>query len=191
MDSLQPVKARNNPFRSECVDALAYRAPGFAWAELDRRLAAGGGRGAIVGPQGHGKSTLLREWMARFQAAGEGVIFVRLAEKQRRLNDAQRDALSAAGRVFADSAEQLDWRGWRELRKLTARAPGLIVTTHRPGRLRTIFTCRTSPQLLDELVRELSGDDSDCASCWFRHRGNVRLALREFYDRFALKSERS
>lgn len=176
------MKARDNPFRSERVDALAYRAPDFDWTLLDQRLTASAGRGAVVGPQGHGKTTLLCEWMARRRAAGDEVVFIKLAEKQRRLDAAQRELVSTPGSVFVDGAEQLGWLGWRELLRRTARASRLVVTTHRPGRLPTVFTCRTDPHLLGELVRELTGDDSDCASAWLRHRGNVRLALREFYD---------
>lgn len=179
------MKARDNPFRSERVDALAYRAPDFCWEDLEARLATAGGRGAIVGPQGHGKTTLLREWAKRRRAAGGEVVFIRIAEYQRRLTAEQREVLSLPGCIFVDSAEQLGWLGWRELLRQTARASGVVVTTHRPGRLATIFTCRTNPQLLDSLVRELTGDDTDCVSSWSRHGGNVRLALREFYDRCA------
>ncbi len=181
------MKARDNPFRSECVDALAYRAPGFDWQALELRLAAAGGRGAIVGPEGHGKTTLLLDWVKRRRDEGAEVIFIKLATNQRRLTAPQRELLATTGFVFVDSAEQLGWLGRRELLRLTARASGLVVTTHRPGCLPTVFTCPSSPQLLDELVRELTGDDTDCASSWYRHRGNVRLALREFYDQNAAK----
>jgi hypothetical protein len=172
------------------VDALRYRAPGFGWEDLEARLAAVGRRGAIVGPEGHGKTTLLLEWTERRRAAGEKVVFFRIAEKQRRLSADQRRRACSGGFVFVDSAEQLGWLGWRELLRLTQRASGLVVTTHRPGRLPTVFACRTSPRLLEELARELSGEEADGAGCWERHGGNVRLALRELYDRFALKSER-
>lgn len=185
------MKARDNPFRSECVDALAYRAPEFDWQRLEERLAAAGGRGAIVGPEGHGKTTLLLDWMARRRAAGDAVHFIKLAGKQRRIAAGQRELVQSRGWVFVDSAEQLGWLGWRELLRLTARASRLVVTTHRPGRLPTVFTCRTSPQLLDELVRELTGGDTDCAGSWHRHGGNVRLSLREFYDRSAAKGARA
>jgi hypothetical protein len=84
--------------------------------------------------------------------------------------------------VFVDSAEQLGWLGWRELRRLTVAAGALLITTHRRGHLPTVFVCRTSPELLGELVRELTGEPRDCSALWRRHRGNIRLALRELYD---------
>lgn len=182
------MKARENPFRSECVDALDYRAEGFSWEGIESRLVALGGRGAIVAPQGHGKTTLLWRWAARAEMRGESVLLVRAAEKQRRLAPSQRARLqtSDSARVFVDSAEQLSFFGWLELRWLTRHAKTLVVTTHRPGRLRTLLRCRTSPALLEELVRELTGQSEDCTSLWRRHRGNVRTALAELYARGAV-----
>jgi hypothetical protein len=176
------VKARENPFRSECVDALAYRAPGFGWDDLETRLAAARGRGAIVGPEGHGKTTLLLEWMERRRRVGDDVVFVKLEAGQRRLAQHQQAAVDTYGSVYVDSAEQLGWLGWRELLHLTVAARALVITTHRRGRLPTVFLCRTSPELLGELVRQLTGEPRDCSALWRRHRGDIRLALRELYD---------
>ena len=176
------MKARENPFRSDKVDGLAYRAEGFTWEALESGLSKSGGRGAIIGPEGHGKTTLLTQWAERRKAAGDHVVFLKLGEAQRRLADAQRDLLATGGWVFVDSAEQLGWLGWRELQRLTRRAEALIVTTHQPGRLPTLFACQTCPELLAELVAELDVRNPDCAELWSRHRGNVRLALRELYD---------
>lgn len=176
------MKARENPFRSEKVDHLNYRAEGFSWENLESALAKSTGRGAIVGPEGHGKTTLLTQWAERRRKAGDHVVFLRVGETQRRLAEAQRDLLSNGGWVFVDSAEQLGWLGWRELQRLTRRADALIVTTHQPGRLPTLFACQTCPELLAELVAELDVRNPDCAELWSRHRGNVRLALRELYD---------
>jgi hypothetical protein len=172
------VKARENPFRSECVDALAYRAPEFDWDGLEARLATAGGRGAIVGPEGHGKTTLLFEWMERRRRAGDDVVFAKLEAGQRRLAQDQQVAVNTGVSVFVDSAEQLGWLGWRELRRLTVAAGALVITTQRRGRLPTVFVCRTSPELLGELVRELTDEPRDCSTLWRRHRGNIRLALR-------------
>jgi hypothetical protein len=180
------MKARDNPFRSERVDALGYRSPEFSWEELEARLRLSGGRGAIIGAEGHGKTTLLTQWAERRKAKGDRVVLLRILEAQRRMTDGQREQLSLGGWVFVDSAEQLGWLGWRELRKLAAPAEALIVTTHQAGRLAMIFKCRTSPELLSELVKELDGAHGECAELWHRHRGNVRLALRELYDRCAV-----
>src|SRR5688500_1096998 len=50
---------RTNPFRAQRIDALSYRLQDMTWEELLVRLARLKFRGAITGPHGHGKSTLL------------------------------------------------------------------------------------------------------------------------------------
>lgn len=164
------------------MDALAYRWPGFAWEAAERRLEAAGGRGAVVGPQGHGKSTLLRAWLARRERLGDRVAHVRLAFGQRRLPSGPTPWSGLAQWVWVDSAEQLGRRGWEELLRSVAPEVRLVVTTHAPCRLPTVVECSTSPGLLEELVRELTGETIDGADLWRRHRGNIRLALRELYD---------
>lgn len=181
------MKARDNPFRSERIDALRYRVSDFSWDELEARLDRAQGRGALVGPKGHGKTTLLDEWAARCEARGERVIRLRIREGQRFLDGPQREQLrsSADASVFLDSAEQLSAPGWWELRWRARRASRLVITAHRPGLLPTVRECRTSANLLADLVWELTGERRDCAALWTRHGGNVREALFELYLRAA------
>lgn len=176
------MKARENPFRSERVEALAYRAEGFCWESLERRLAAFRGRGAIVAPKGHGKTTLVLEWQKRRATRGEDTLYLRLHEGQRRLDAGQRSRLGGPAHIFVDGAEQLGWLGRSELLWATRHAPSLVVTTHEATLLPTLFTCKTSPALLNELVQELIGAPSSDPSLWDRHQGNIRVALRELYD---------
>lgn len=180
------MRACDNPFRSACIDGLLYRAPDFSWSVVEDRLAAHGGRGAIVGPEGHGKTTLLLGLLGRRKDAGGRAVFLKMEAGQRRLSDSQREQAAACDWIFLDSSEQLGWTGWRELIRLTKPAHGLVVTSHRPCRLPTVFTCHTSPALLAELLRELRAETPDAAEMWARHRGNIREALRELYDRFAV-----
>lgn len=182
------MKARDNPFRTERVDALAYRADDFAWDALEASLAAKRGRGALVGPEGHGKTTLLTQWAERRRSLGDFVVLSRMACGQRWLTKAQRASLVPRAWVFIDSAEQLGWLGWLELRRLTVKADAVIVTTHRPGRFATIYTCRTSPRLFAELSAELDGANWDYETLWSRHGGNIRLAFRDLYDQCAAKT---
>ncbi len=174
------MKARDNPYRSERVEALAFRAEDFDWKNLEARLAAAKGRGAIVGPEGHGKTTLLLEWYARRTDA----VLLRVKEGQRRLTSEQRGEIGKSRHLFLDSAEQFGWWGWRELRWLSRRARSVVITSHRPGLLPTVFTCRTSAILLGELMEELTGriDEHATLCLWQQHKGNVRLALRDLYD---------
>lgn len=173
------MKARDNPFRSACLERLPFQGPDLDWDTLEARLAAAGGSGAVVGPMGHGKTTLLLEWQVR----RPGAVMVRVGPAQRRLDPRQRDAVAGAEEIFVDGAEQLAWWGWRELRWLARRARRLVITAHRPGRLPTVFICRTTPDLLNALVRQLTGQTADHEPLFLRHRGNLRSALRELYDR--------
>ena len=177
------MKARDNPFRSERIDSLRYRARDFSWDELERRLSATHGRGALVGPKGRGKTTLLDEWAIRCESRGEHVIRLRIREGQRSLDEPQRAELrgSAGASVFLDSAEQLSAPGWWELRWRARHARRFVITAHRQGLLPTVRECRTSPNLLADLVRDLTGELRDCAALWARHRGDVREALFELY----------
>jgi hypothetical protein len=185
------MKARDNPFRSERIDALRYRADDFSWEELEARLVEAGGRGALVGPKGRGKTTLLDEWAARCEARGERVIRQRIREGQRFLDAFQRAELRGClgASVFLDSAEQLCPPGWWELRWRSRRACWLVITAHRPGLLPTVRECRTSADLLAGLVRELADEPCDCAALWRRHGGDVREALFELYARGAADEE--
>lgn len=176
------MKARENPFRTERIEALRYRAEGFSWDALEARLQSRGGRGAIVGPRGHGKTTLLLEWAERCRAREEKVILVRLREGQRTLDADQFQELSGCS-VFVDSAEQLSFFGWMALRWRSRAARRLVVCTHRPGRLRALMRCRTSVVLLEDLVDELAGSRENCAELWRRHQGNVRDVFFELYAR--------
>jgi len=176
------MRAWENPFRSERIDALPYRAEGFHWKALESRLAASAGRGAIIGPEGHGKTTLMREWLERYRAQDQEAVLIKLEFRQRRLTPSQRNLMRESPRVFLDSAEQLSWWGWHEARHLTRQTNVFVITSHRAGLLPTLIHCRTSPELLNELIQELNGKNQDCQTLWHQHRGNIRHALRSLYD---------
>ena len=84
-----------------------------------------------------------------------------------------------------DGAEQPGVLSWRLFRWHARRAGGLLITTHRAGRLPTLHRCATTPALLRELVAALGEniDDAEAARLHARHGGNLREALRELYDR--------
>ena len=64
------LRARDNPFAVQRVHAIRYRLAGITWEELLERLAALGFRAALVGPHGHGKTTLLEDLGARLAEEG-------------------------------------------------------------------------------------------------------------------------
>jgi hypothetical protein len=72
----------------------------------------------------------------------------------------------------------------------TRRAGLLVATLHRPRLLPTLIECRTDLGLLRELVAELAPADAPLLEprldeLFERHRGNIRLCLRELYDVYA------
>ncbi|MGD8439755.1 MAG: hypothetical protein PVG53_04420 [Holophagae bacterium] len=181
------MRPADNPFASSRIDGLAYRFGHGDLTMIVERLARHGGRGAVVGPHGSGKTTLLDTLASRL--AGEPV--------RVRLDAATRHALRTAvaalptpveahHTLLIDGAERLgpiDW--WRLLRRI--RHAGAVVTTsHRTGRLPTIHTCVTTPELLRRLVRELdpaTAASVDIGDLFRRHRGDIRSCFRELYDR--------
>ncbi|WP_437194366.1 hypothetical protein [Planctomicrobium sp. SH527] len=151
-------------------------------------------RGAIVGPHGHGKSTLLVELAAKLELSGKSTHSLRLNEETRSRNgQLVQDWLRTvtSGQILLlDGAEQLShWQWWR-IKRLSKQYAGLIVTAHRHGILPTVYECRTSPELLTELVQELNERHPipaqlDVSLTHQRHQGNIRECLRAFYDQCA------
>jgi hypothetical protein len=202
------VVARDNPFRAERIESLRYRAPGFSREAILRRLTDLHGRGAIIGPKGRGKTSLMLElsgwlkamnWDARYLRLGEG--WRREGKELKSLFGRSSDTLwaDAAGQedrvvYLLDGAEQLGWMEWRQVLSRTRHTAGLVVTTHLPGRLETLYECRTSPEMLEELVAELLREEpagqvhptaDELKVLFDRHDGNIREALRDLYDRWS------
>lgn len=195
------MRARDNPFGAQRLLALRYRLSGLTWEDLLARLAALGYRAALVGPHGHGKTTLLEELAVRLEGRGFRLRSATLHDGERRLGaDQERTLFADLTRrdcLLLDGAEQLNPLSWRRAERRSRAAGGFIVTSHRAGLLPTLVECRTTPELLGDLVRELVGDGAAgghpsslaelCAQLFTRHGGNLRDVLRELYDRWAEK----
>lgn len=182
-------RARDNPFATDRVLRERYRLDASGWALLGARLRTLQHRGAIVGPHGSGKTTLLEDLATRLAAQGWRVTQVRLTVEYPALgltvSPRRLSALEPRDLLLIDGAEQLSSLQWWLMRFRARGAGGLIITTHSPGRLPTLWRCRTSPALL----RDLSGSlgvplaEHDATELFTRHAGNLRNALRELYDR--------
>lgn len=189
-----PRTARFNPFRSECVTRLAFRNPAFDKAEVLARWEAAGRRGALVGPHGHGKTTLLDECLADLTAAGETVLREKLSLGQRRIPgpflEKVRIESSRNAIVVLDGAEQLPWWRWRWFLRSLQKSQGCLITSHRDGQLPTLAFCDTSVDLLVDLVTELQGPVSSeqqagLEQLFHTMQGDIRLCLRELYERYS------
>jgi hypothetical protein len=200
------VKARDNPFRvARVLSAIRYEVPelptgsgdearGAGAVSLLPRLEALRYRAAIVGPHGSGKTTLLEDLEGVLARRGFRITHVRLDTDDPRLSREWRSSyrlLDADDIVCLDGAEQLGPIAWRRFRWHARRAGGLIVTTHRRGRLATLIECTTSVSLLHHIIQRLAPDAlataPPAAELFARHRGNLRDALRELYDAYAAR----
>ena len=189
-----PERHRSNPFatrftrpgrvppldatgRAIDVTAVVESLPGGVWA--------------IEAPHGHGKTTLLLAVLEAAAARGRGTAFIQV----RSWRDAW-PALTAvasmrqSGVVGVDGWEQLP-PGAAAIIRLAAwwQTGCVLATTHRPLGLRVLARCRTTPALLTAIIDRLPGHEghiapADVSDAFHRHKGNVREALYDLYDRF-------
>src|SRR5688500_14871545 len=159
------------------------------------RLEALNRRGAIVGPHGSGKTTMLEDLAERLEAAGLETIFVRLdlvtpSLSLRRLGELSR-RMTRSAVLLIDGADLLPRWQWLYLKWSTARrGGGLVVTSHRPALLPVLHHSTTSPALLREVVAEVITPEPipptvDIDRLYSAHQGNLREALRGLYDQYA------
>jgi hypothetical protein len=186
-----PMRARDNPFRTEQVLKVRYRLPGVGWEDFLDRLAALDYRAMILGPQGAGKTTLLEDLAPRLCARGFNPKLLRLRR------DGPGFPPGFLGTFFAglapqdvilfDGADHLGRLAWARFKWRSRRARGLIATSHGRRLLPLLIECSTSLELLEAIIEEIP--DSGAAKlrpllpAMFRqHQGNLRNALRHCYD---------
>lgn len=160
------------------------------------RFAARGFRGAIVGPHGSGKSTLVAELVPRLEAIGRRLRIIALHDGERRLPAGIMSNLQADDVLIVDGYEQLGWPArWSLHRAVHRSGAGLLVTTHEPiRRLPTLLATRPSFELTQSLVERLVAASpgaaitaADVRRAFDRHAGNVREVFFELYDLYELR----
>ncbi len=174
--------------------ALEYHLQDTTWEALLGHLAALDYRAAIVGPYGSGKTTLLRDLAGRLDDGRFQFRPLRLSEEQRLFPRGFLGpflaSLTERDLILFDEADQLPWPIWWYFRQRARAGGGLIITSHRPGRLPTLIHCSTSPALLGQIVTQLLGHplpdhERRAAQLHQKHKGDVRQALAELYDVYA------
>jgi hypothetical protein len=155
------IVAVNNPFATRWVrpGAIDFEFPPHdSLAAVIERWERRGRRGAIVGPHGSGKSTLLAALVGRLAADGIAVRVIALGERG---DVAPNDAVMGAAQVVAlDGYERLGrWRGWRWRRYCRRRGLGLLITSHRPTWLATLFETRPTVELAERVAARLLAVD--------------------------------
>jgi len=184
------LPARANPFRVDRLHAVRIRLPGETVDGVVDRFVEAGCRGALVGPHGTGKSTLIEEMLPLLRLRGYSPSLLRLNEDDHPqvAKRVEQWLLETAAHqlLVLDGAEQLGFFPWRRFKRRSSRFAGLLITTHRPGRLPTLLRTESSVRLLATIVRELVPDNTlsplFLTALFRRHRGNLRDCLRELYD---------
>jgi GTPase SAR1 family protein len=186
--------ARLNPLAVARTDRLPFQWSEGTWQSQLERLQQLQFRGAIIGPHGSGKTTLLEQLRDRLVADGRQCLYLRVPAECMTQSKWFSDCLQrhAGSILLLDSAEQLSsHRRKKLLRESIQGNLGLVVTTHRSGYLPTWVTCRTSLELLHNLLRQLLPvDESDWSraanEAFQKHHGNIREVFRDLYDQFAV-----
>jgi hypothetical protein len=188
-----------NPFATRCVrpGALPYCFPDGGNAEqLIEQLKVNGWRGAIVGPHGTGKSTLLAELRPHIERAGWRVEMIALHDGQRRLPVSFWAAIGREMQCFVivDGFEQIGWWSRRRLLQACRRNEwGLLITAHRsdaiaglPVIYQTFGDLQIVQHLVDDLLPYHGGEiqPSDVSTAFLAHQGNVRETMFALYELF-------
>jgi energy-coupling factor transporter ATP-binding protein EcfA2 len=206
---------RDNPFATCWTKpgAIRFRFDAGQSAEhLVARLASQYWVGAIIGPHGSGKSTLMETLKPALIARGCQIHSITLRGGQRRLptdflidcqmliekqyhdaeQSAQADPTPQPWRllVVVDGFEQLRWLERARLRWFCRRRnAGLLVTSHRRIGIRPLIRLSPGQKLIEQLVANLCSEVStgvtalDVAASNARHGSNVREILFDLYDR--------
>ncbi len=178
------------PFQVGETTAAAF------FAQLHTQWVESGRVSAIVGPHGCGKSTLLAAlqgaWAKQYSYR---ISKVALHNGQRTLPAEiwQRD-FQQLELILVDGYEQLGWRArWHLNRLLRRKSCGLLVTTHAPSRLPTLYRVEPDFGMLLAVVRRLLAPWVDAAhaesfiqrharSAWAEAGANARETLFRLYD---------
>lgn len=190
------MKPVNNPFNTSNIHKIRYIFyPEGGMDSLMRKLAELDYKAAVAGPESSGKTTLLEDISINLTGKGFKTKYIKIDKENSKFPKSffrqfLRE-LHKSDIVLFDGCEQLGYFFRICFKKeICARAGGLIVTVHRPGRFPTLWECGTSEELFRRIVDLLLAGSKQniiphadfAGKLYDKHRGNIRLGLRELYD---------
>ena len=196
---LEDRLSSENPFCTRRVrpGAVSYCFPaGETVDDIVDRLCRNQWWGAIVGPHGTGKSTLLALLLKTIENAGRQVILFELHDGQRCLpRDWRRKIepliITAPAVVVIDGYEQLNsWNRFWLKRYCRKRHLGLLVTSHVSVGLPEVYHTSSSPEMSQQVVETLMQNEKTAiapeiiSELFAQHGGNIREMLFDLYDLF-------
>jgi len=198
LNSTVTVSAKDNPFATHRVEAVPFCFATGDWESNLQRLRSMNWRGAIVGAQGSGKTTLMLELQSRLANGPNSEIQAHFCftSRDRTEHSKQLDELiqrSSDGSVLlVDGIERLTWWQRRRLFRHDAGRIRIVVTAHRPTGLPVWIGCQTDWPLMQSILERLieSPNESlinESQRLFQTHRGNIREVLRELYDRWTVE----
>ncbi len=183
------LPAHLNPFRTSRLEELPYRfPPGWTVERLLGRLEALGGRGAVVGPHGSGKSSLIRELARELHRRGFSVTLARNAGELLPGGPGTRGSRFGPGdAVLLDVAGTARPMERRRMLRAVRRAGIVVITAHRPGPLPTLIETAASAELLLWIVARLHPPWARTplprlARLLERYQGDLHRTLLHLYD---------
>ncbi len=184
------VPAKANPFTIDRVHSIPFQFVSGNWEQHLDRLVRMKWRGAIVGRRGAGKSTLLRQLQQRMEGMGQRSVLVKIPHDRIYESMLERALERRESHVLLiDGLERMSGRDRRRLRRKTRGQAGLVVIRHHRSSLPIWFRCSTNLQLMETILAKLNQQSPQLAhwahELFDQHRGNIRLVLRDLYDRYS------
>lgn len=185
------MQARDNPFKSECIDSLRYENEKFSMEALLSKLESLSYKGCLCGSHGFGKSTLLNEIGQSLIAKGYRVrkYFINhstSSEERYTILNGINSSRDSECILLIDGADILSLSMWLRTKWIATRYyKGLVVTSHRRRLLPILYQCRTSPDLLAKLVQKLHPghviSEQKLDHLYMNHGGNMRDIFADLY----------
>ncbi|WP_339746465.1 hypothetical protein [uncultured Rubinisphaera sp.] len=186
--------ARYNPFATEHLLRIPYLFQNSSLDELIERFEQMGSRGALVGPEGHGKTTLQEAIAAEYERRGVKTHWIRVSRDcphlPKGIFEQLAELTAPEDLILFDGVEQISRLAWWRFRRTLKPGQACLITTHTPGWFPTLHDCVTDCLLLREIiarlpVSDIQIDSAEIDEIWLKHHGDLRQSLFDLYDRFA------